>query len=76
MSNKAGFEPVTVTGWRMGFSPLFKKELKTWFGTNAWWQQSLLWSVILVLFGSATIADSERPASKQIVVSHLVTGMV
>lgn len=59
MSNKAAFEPVTVTGWRMGFSPLFKKELKTWFGTNTWWQQSLLWTVILVLFGSATIAEPE-----------------
>ena len=59
VSSKNSFEPVTETGWRMGFSTLFKKELKTWFGTNAWWQQAGLWSLILVLFGSATIADPD-----------------
>ena len=59
MSSKTAFKPVTETGWRMGFSALFGKELKTWFGTNAWWQQALLWSLILVLFGSVGIGDPE-----------------
>ncbi|MHA3964562.1 MAG: hypothetical protein AM325_013590 [Candidatus Thorarchaeota archaeon SMTZ1-45] len=59
MSSKTAFKTVTETGWRMGFSALFGKELKTWFGTNAWWQQALLWSLILVLFGSVGIGDPE-----------------
>lgn len=59
MSSKNSFELVTVTGWRMGFSTLFKKELKTWFGTNAWWQQAGLWSLILVMFGSVGVGDPE-----------------
>ncbi|MFX1560067.1 MAG: hypothetical protein ACFFBL_05740, partial [Promethearchaeota archaeon] len=59
MSNRNSFEPVTETGWRMGFGSLFKKEMKTWFGTDAWWQQAGLWSLILVLFGTATIQDPE-----------------
>lgn len=59
MSNRNSFEPVTETGWRMGFGALFKKEMKTWFGTDAWWQQAGLWSLILVLFGTATIQDPE-----------------
>jgi len=59
VSSKNSFEPVTGTGWRMGFGALFKKEMKTWFGTNAWWQQAGLWSVILVLFGSVGIGDPE-----------------
>ena len=59
MSSKTAFKTVTETGWRMGFSALFRKELKTWFGTNAWWQQALLWSLILVLFGSVGIGDPE-----------------
>lgn len=59
MSNKEAFEPVIETGWRMGFSTLFKKELKTWFGTAAWWQQAGLWSLVLVLFGSVTIQEPD-----------------
>ncbi|MFW9794328.1 MAG: hypothetical protein ACFFEE_08500 [Candidatus Thorarchaeota archaeon] len=59
MSSQSMFEPVTETGWRMGFNALMKKELKTWFGTNAWWQQTILWSLILVMFGSATITDPD-----------------
>ncbi len=59
MSSKDSFELVTETGWRMGFSTLLKKELKTWFGTKAWWQQALLWSAILVMFGSVGLGDAE-----------------
>ncbi|MFW9918397.1 MAG: hypothetical protein ACFFED_02270 [Candidatus Thorarchaeota archaeon] len=59
MSSKDAFEPVTETGWRMGFSTLLKKELKTWFGTSAWWQHALLWSAILVMFGSVGLGDPE-----------------
>lgn len=59
MSNRNAFDPVTETGWRMGFSSLFKKELKTWFGTSAWWQQAGLWSLILVLFGTVMIGEPD-----------------
>ncbi|MFX1483305.1 MAG: hypothetical protein ACFFCP_08960 [Promethearchaeota archaeon] len=59
MSDQSMLEPVTETGWRMGFNTLLKKEFKTWFGTNAWWQQALLWSLVLVMFGSVGIGDPE-----------------
>ncbi len=59
MTNREMFEPTTAEGWRMGFSPLMRKELKAWFGTSTWWQQTLLWSLILGLFGSAGIQDPE-----------------
>lgn len=59
MSSKTVFEPVTETGWRMGFKTLFKKDLKTWFGTNAWWQQALLWILVLVMFGSVGLGEPE-----------------
>ena len=59
MSRIDMFEQVTDSGWRMGFKPLLKKEVKTWFGTNVWWQQALLWSLILVMFGSVGIGDPE-----------------
>lgn len=59
MTTRDSFEPVTEKGWRMGFSVLTKRELKAWFGTSAWWQQALLWSLILGLVGSAGLADAE-----------------
>jgi ABC-2 type transport system permease protein len=59
MTNKAEFEPVTETGWRMGFNALFKKELKTWFGTSVWWQQAGLWTLVLVLFGIVAIGEPD-----------------
>jgi len=59
MITKESFEPVTETGWRMGFSVMMKKELKAWFGTKAWWQQALLWSAMLSMFGAAGIQDPE-----------------
>ncbi|MCK4244604.1 MAG: ABC transporter permease subunit [Candidatus Omnitrophica bacterium] len=59
MANSDAFEPVTETGWRMGFSNLMNKELKAWFGTSAWWQQALLWSGILGIISLATIQDPE-----------------
>ncbi|MFW9910720.1 MAG: ABC transporter permease [Candidatus Thorarchaeota archaeon] len=58
MTNRDAFEPVTESGWRMGFSTLVKKELKTWFGSKTWWQQGLLWSLVLALFGSIGIQDT------------------
>jgi len=59
MASKELFEPITENGWRMGFSTLMRKELKAWFGTSTWWQQALLWSLVLGLFGSAGISDPE-----------------
>ena len=59
MTEKELFEPTTEKGWRMGFSALMRKELIAWFGTRTWWQQTLLWSLILGLFGSAGIQDPE-----------------
>ena len=59
MTSKDDFEPVTETGWKMGFSALLKKELKTWFGSPAWWQQALLWIAILGLFGTVGIQEEE-----------------
>lgn len=59
MTNRDSFEPVIEHGLRMGFSVLAKKELKEWFGTKTWWQQALLWSAILGLFGSVGLQDPE-----------------
>ena len=59
MASKDDFDPVTESGWRMGFSAILRKELKTWFGSPAWWQQALLWITILGLFGSVAIQEPE-----------------
>ncbi len=84
MTSRELFEPTTEKGWRMGFSALMRKELKAWFGTSVWWQQSLLWTLILGLFGSAGISDPEAgiiifyfmatifPSIATIIISHEV----
>lgn len=58
MITKESFEPVTGTGWSMGFSIMMKKELQSWFGSKAWWQQALLWSAMLAMFGTLGIQDT------------------
>jgi ABC-2 type transport system permease protein len=82
MTSKDDFEPVTETGWKMGFSTLLKKEMKAWFGTSAWLVQAILWSLILGLFGSVGIQDPEAglaifymmatifPSIATIIISH------
>ncbi|NHI84016.1 MAG: hypothetical protein EAX81_06920 [Candidatus Thorarchaeota archaeon] len=82
MIAKDSFEPTTERGWRMGFTVLMKKELKAWFGSPFWWQQGLLWSLILGMFGSVGISDPDTglaifymmatifPSIATIIISH------
>ena len=62
MMSKDVFEPVTVTGWRMGFSTFLKKELMAWFGSSIWLKHALLWSGVLCLVGLQSIPDPSPDA--------------
>lgn len=41
------FQRTTATGWRLGFSNLFGKEIREWLQASRWLVQSILWLVIL-----------------------------
>ncbi len=62
MMTKDVFEPITVTGWRMGLSTFLKKELKAWFGSSIWLKHALLWSGVLCLVGLQSIPDPSPDA--------------
>lgn len=49
-----GLQPLTETGWRSGLSGLMKAGYGSWWKTNMWWAQALLWTA--VLNGSTAIA--------------------
>lgn len=49
-----GLQPLTETGWRSGVSGLMRAGYGSWWKTNAWWGQALLWTA--VLNGSTAIA--------------------
>jgi ABC-2 type transport system permease protein len=41
------YERIPTLGWRQGFNNLFLKEWRSWWRTNQWWMQALIWLVIL-----------------------------
>ncbi len=49
-----GLQPLTERGWRSGMSELMKAGYGSWWKTNMWWGQALLWTA--VLNGSTAVA--------------------
>lgn len=47
-------QPLTETGWRSGLSSLMRAGYGSWWKSNTWWGQALLWTA--VLNGSTAIA--------------------
>jgi ABC-2 type transport system permease protein len=47
MDMEAPFEKITGSGWRLGFNPLFKKEIGEWLEARRWLVQTVLWLVVL-----------------------------
>jgi ABC-2 type transport system permease protein len=60
MSEQEQFILVEEHGWRMGLSNMVRKEFTAWFGSSSWWQQALIWSVVLtfIVVGGA-VAEPE-----------------
>ena len=40
-----------------GFSNLFKKEHRSWWGTRRWWVNTLLWAVLIVGLSLSTVRE-------------------
>jgi ABC-2 type transport system permease protein len=60
---RQGLIPVAESGWLGGFGNMLRKELGQWWGTRAWWIQTLIW--VLILNGITTIimlTESGAPA--------------
>lgn len=38
---------IEVSGWRIGFGNLLRKENGEWWGTRTWWVQAIIWALIL-----------------------------
>ncbi len=47
MAVNDGLQPVTTTGWRAGLSNLVRKESGDWWRTRRWWQQALIWLLVV-----------------------------
>jgi ABC-2 type transport system permease protein len=49
MAGNAHLIPVSEKSWRRGLNNLLRAGLKSWWGTNTWWIQSLIWSAITLM---------------------------
>ncbi len=47
MSANLDFQEVNEWGGLRGFTNLFRKDSKAWWGTHRWWINALLWTVLL-----------------------------
>lgn len=47
MTANAELQPVREAAWLRGFSSLFYKEMRTWWGTRRWWINALIWPLLL-----------------------------
>jgi ABC-2 type transport system permease protein len=47
MASATVLQPVKERGWRRGLANLLRKENGEWWRTRRWWQQSLLWILII-----------------------------
>ncbi len=48
MASNSVLQPVTTRGWRAGYSNLFRKENRDWWGTRSWLVQIIIWTAILI----------------------------
>lgn len=46
-SGVAGLQRVSESTWRSGLSNLMRAGFDSWWGTRAWWIQSLLWTAVI-----------------------------
>jgi len=53
LAARQGLIPLRECAWLGGFENMFRKELGQWWGTRAWWVQTLIW--VLILNGISTI---------------------
>ena len=53
--NEAGFERITLSGWRLGFVNLFGKEMREWLAARRWLLQVILWIFLLNGFLAAVL---------------------
>lgn len=71
---RQGLLPLRGNAWLGGFRNMLQKELSWWWGTSAWWIQTLIW--ILILNGVTTIVaiqELRSPSSQPALVLQGVT---
>jgi hypothetical protein len=59
MASNSVLRPVTARGWRTGFTNLFRKENRDWWGTKSWLVQAIIWTAILMHFGDCCSGDND-----------------
>jgi ABC-2 type transport system permease protein len=69
--------PITVQGWRRGFTPLLRKELGQWWGTRQWVVQALTWLILINgVVGLIMLTDpSEDPVTLFLLLGMLTTAI-
>jgi ABC-2 type transport system permease protein len=74
MSSNSILQPVTARGWRAGFSNLFRKESRDWWGTRSWLVQAIIWTAILIgILATVLFAPMEdEPAGGKAVLGLMV----
>jgi len=76
MAGNKNLIPLEEKPWRRGLKNLLNAGLKSWWQTNTWWVQSLIWSgITLLLLAGFILGAAEQEAFSNFLVFGLVTGL-
>jgi ABC-2 type transport system permease protein len=76
MASNSVLQPVTARGWRAGFSNLFRKENRDWWGTRSWLKRAIIWTAILIgILATVLTAPMENDTSLLLLGGRAVLGI-
>ena len=81
MSGNSAFQVIDQRGWRAGLKNMLRAEFQSWWNTNTWWIQCLIWVglvggiLAMVLFASKSTEGVSLPLQELVLLYGIFGGM-
>lgn len=81
MSGNSAFQIIDQRGWRAGLKNMLRAEFQSWWNTNTWWVQCLIWVglvagiLAMVLFAAKSTDGLSLPLQELVLLYGIFGGM-